>query len=197
MSRPLAFSLLLVLVLAAACTRYGGIQGGALGPSVQTSSYKAADELSKQSGGAGAGGTIAIATIADGSLIETSSPLGRMISDQLGARFVQIGYNVSEVRLRNDINVQQSYDGVWDGEYVLSRDRTQLAAKTNARAVVSGTYAVGTDSVLVNLRMVDVTSARVLAAYDYSLPMTDDVRRLVRTEAGGSGAGIFSGGWAN
>lgn len=194
MSRSIVFSLFLVLALATACTRYGGLQTGS-NTAIQSASYKAANELSKQSGAPQ--GTLAIATISDSSLIETSSPLGRMISDQLGARFVQLGYNVSEVRLRNDINVQQSYDGVWDGEYVLSRDRTQLAAKTNARSVVSGTYVVGSDSVLVNLRMIDVTSARVLAAYDYSLPMTDDVRRLVRSEGGSSAAGVFNSGWAN
>lgn len=195
MSRSAAFSLFLVLTLVTACTRYGGIQNLGGNSSIQTASYKAAEALSTQSGSPQ--GTIAVATISDSSLIETSSPLGRMISDQLGARFVQLGYNVSEVRLRNDINVQQSYDGVWDGEYVLSRDRAQLAAKTNARSVVSGTYVVGSDSVLVNLRMIDVNSARVVAAYDYSLPMSDDVRRLVRSEAGGSGTGIFASGWAN
>lgn len=195
MSRSIAFSLFLALTLVAACTRYGGLQNMGPNSSVQTTSYKAADELSKQSGAPQ--GTIAVATISDSSMIETSSPLGRMISDQLGARFVQLGYNVSEVRLRNDINVQQSYDGVWDGEYVLSRDRTQLAAKTNAKSVVSGTYVVGSDTVLVNLRMIDVNTARVLAAYDYSLPMTDDVRRLVRTEGGSSAAGVFNAGWAN
>lgn len=194
MSRSVAFSLFLVLALVTACSRYGGLQMGSH-TAIQSSSYKAADALSQQSGAPQ--GTLAVATISDSSLIETSSPLGRMISDQLGARFVQLGYNVSEVRLRNDINVQQSYDGVWDGEYVLSRDRTQLAAKTNAKSVVSGTYVVGSDAVLVNLRMIDVNTARVLAAYDYSLPMTDDIRRLVRTEAGGSAAGIFAEGWAN
>lgn len=185
-------SLLIVVVAAlAGCSRYDMPSTAALSPGIQSSSYRAVDQLLKQSQPSG---TVAVATINDINMMESSSPLGRIIADQVGARFAQLGHDVSEIRLRNDINVQQSMDTSWDGEYVLSRDRTQLAAKTNARTVVTGTYALGADSVLVNLRMIDVNTARVLAAHDYSLPMSDDVRRLTRNEQGG---GMFSTGWAN
>jgi TolB-like protein len=194
MRRLLVISLILPVLALGACSRYASPHDIGISPSIQTSNYKAADELSAQA--PGRDGAIAIATISDANNIETSSALGRMISDQLGARFVQLGYHVSEIRLRNDINVLQSADGMADGEYVLSRNRDELAARTNARHVVSGTYAVGANSVLVNLRMIDANTSRVLAAYDYTLPMNGDVRRLVETRAHSGDKNIFSSGWA-
>src|SRR5690606_9169458 len=162
---------------------------------VREASYKAADQLAGQSiSAAGRETALAVATLSDVNNIETSSALGRMIAEQVGARFVQLGYNVSEVKLRNDISVLQlPDDGASAGEYVLSRDAMQLAGKTNARAVVTGTYAVGGDTILVNLRMIDTNTSRILAAHDYARPMNADTRRLIDNEEGGT---IFSKGWA-
>ena len=163
---------------------------------IQTASYQAADQLAGQSLNVVTRDTpIAVGTLSDINNIESSSALGRIIAEQVGARFVQLGYNVSEVKLRGDINVQQLPDGgVKAGEYVLSRDATQLAGKTNVKAVISGTYAVAGDNILVNLRLIDVNTARVLAAHDYAMPVNADTRRLTESEAGGGA--IFSKGWA-
>lgn len=179
-----------------ACGRYEDPFTLSSAKTVQTATYKAADLLAGQAlGVVGRDTPIAVGTLSDINDMETSTALGRMISEQLGARFVQLGYNVSEIKLRNDINVQQVADGgVSAGEYVFTRDRAQLAGNTNARAVVSGTYAVAGDNIVVNVRMIDVNNSRVLAAHDYTVPMNADTRRLLQTK--GDQTGIFSSGWA-
>ncbi len=164
---------------------------------IQTASYQAADQLAGQSLNVVTRDTpIAVGTLSNINQIETSSALGRMIAEQVGARFVQLGYNVSEIKLRNDISVLQMPDGgATAGEYVLSRDATQLASKTNAKAVVTGTYAVGGDNILVNLRMIDTNTSRILAAHDYAMPVNADTRKLIENEQ--NSGNIFSKGWAN
>ncbi len=164
---------------------------------VQMASYEAADKLAGQSLNVVTRETpIAVGTLSDINDIESSSALGRMIAEQVGARFVQLGYTVSEIKLRADINVQQPNDGTAGaGEYMTSRNREQLAAHTNARAVISGTYAVAGENILVNLRLIDVNTARILAAHDYSMPMNEDTRRLLDSDTS-TGSGIFSSGWA-
>lgn len=162
---------------------------------MSNASYKAADMLAGQSLNViGRDATIAVGTLSDVNAVETSSAFGRMVAEQVGARFTQLGYNVSEIKLRSDISVQQTTNTAAAGEYVFSRDRMALAGLTNARAVVSGTYAVAGENVLVNLRMVDTSTSRVLGAYDYTLPLNNDIRRLVQVDGGQTG--IFSSGWA-
>lgn len=187
------FACLVAFVMVGACTRYGATPFDmSASDTVAKASYKAADVLAGQAYNTLTTSTpLAIGTVSDVNRIESSSALGRMISEQIGARFVQLGYNISEPKLRADMNVQQPDDGgIGAGEYVISRRGDALAAHTNARVVMSGTYAAGGDHVLVNLRLIDVMNAHVLAAHDYALPMNADIRRMVQTD-GGRG-GIFS-----
>ncbi len=145
------------------------------------SSYQAADALIKQAGPMLDPSTpLLIGTLSDVSKMETSSPLGRMVAEQVGARFVQRGFIVSDVRFRNAINVKDSAkDPSAAGEYFLSRDTAVLKGEQDVGAIITGTYVVARNEVLVNLRLMEASSSRVLAAHDYRMPMTRDVRSLV------------------
>lgn len=194
----LSVFLLLSVLLTAGCSRYNYTPlDAANSKTVEKASYEAADTMASQAYSIINRETpLAVGTISDVNHIESSSALGRMISEQLSARFVQLGYNVSEPKLRSHINVQQPDDGgLAAGEYVTTRQSDALAAHTNARVVVSGTYATAGDHVLINVRMIDVLNAKVLAAHDYTLPMNADVRRLIVNDAAHSG--IFTTGWAD
>lgn len=193
----LATAVVAALGLGACSSRYATTPFDMTNPkTVMSGSYKAADMLAAQSLNIVSPDTpIAVATFSDVNKIESSSALGRMIAEQIGARLVQTGYNVSEIKLRNDINVQQALDSSAEsGEFVLSRNRVALAGHTNARAVVTGTYALAGENVLVNARLIDVNSSRILAAHDYTMPLNSDVRRLL--QADGNNTAVFGSGWA-
>jgi len=123
---------------------------------------------------------LVVTTIADVNQLETTTPLGRALSEQLGSRFVQKGYKVSDLRFRNAINVKQDgRDATAAGEYILSRDTSVLKGEQEVGATLTGTYAVANNQVLVNLRLIAAGNSRVLAARDFRLPMTEDTRALL------------------
>lgn len=156
--------------------------------SVRESSYAAADRLVDQAVANGflkTGMPLVATTLTDVNRVGSSSGLGRIVADQVGARFTQRGYPVTEVRLREGISIVQDEDRQSvGGEYMLSRDTEALVRKAKAAGVLAGTYAVGKDSVFINLRLVAVTTGKVVAAYDYALFMNDDVKTLTHNADG-------------
>lgn len=122
-----------------------------------------------------------VGTVGDVNNVETSSTLGRTITEQLSARLAQKNYKVAELKLRQGINVQEGgFNPAGSGEYLLSRDVRNISGEHKAAAAVTGTYAIGADSVLVNLRLIDIRSGNVITAYDYVLPKTADIAAMTR-----------------
>jgi TolB-like protein len=151
-------------------------------------SYKAADIVIDQSRFAISGDTpLLIGTLTDVDQVETSNTFGRMVAEQVAARFVQQGYSVSELKLRNSVNIQNAYMGERGaGEFLLSRDVESVRGEHKAAAVVTGTYAVASGEVLVNLRMMDVGSGTIIASTDYVIPRDADVDALLDDGRSGS-----------
>lgn len=148
---------------------------------IAESSEAAAEALMAQAGHEVDGNVpVLIGSVSNIDNVETSSSFGRLISEQVGARFVQAGYDVREVRMSRRINVQ---DGASDprraGEYVISRDDQDLLPAMNAGAVVFGTYSIGKDRIMVNMRMVQPGTGKVLAAHGYSLVKDKEVNALL------------------
>ena len=169
--------------------------------SMRDMSYQAADRLMAQTQKSLPAGTpILVGTLNDVNQMETSTALGRMIAEQVGARFVQRGWTVSDVRFRNAINVKETRDNKDEaGEFFLSRDTSVLKGEQDVGAVVTGTYVHARNEVLVNLRMIDARTSRILAATDYRLPANSDVRALVAADHGEdfdrNPAGTYNWGW--
>lgn len=120
---------------------------------------------------------ILVATVADVDRLETSSSLGRITAEQIASRLGQLGFNVTEVKVRGNLFVQRergefkNMGSPFGGEFVLSRNIEQIAVEHNAAAIVAGTYAVGKTHSIISLRAVDVASKRILAGYDYAVPV--------------------------
>ncbi|MBY0429724.1 MAG: hypothetical protein K2Q10_00880, partial [Rhodospirillales bacterium] len=111
-------------------------------------------------------------TFADINAMGRSSALGRTMAEQIASRFAQRGYAVTEVKLRDSLLVDHG------GEFILSRDASVIAKTQDARAVVTGTYSMANRKVFVNARVIDAWNGRVLAAYDFVLPMDREIRSL-------------------
>ncbi|MFO1060004.1 MAG: FlgO family outer membrane protein [Dongiaceae bacterium] len=145
---------------------------------VAAASYAAAERLMAQVGEPlDARTPILVTTIADAGDLDHSSALGRMIADQLASRLAQLGYSVSESRLRGTLAINPN------GEFVLSRDVRRISGAHTAQVVLAGTYTPGDNEVYVDLRLVRLVDARVLASFDYALPAGPNTRSLLMTAA--------------
>ena len=141
-------------------------------------SYEAADALLARAPYLKDGSApLLVASFVNINSLENSSALGRMIAEQVGARFAQQGFIVKEMKLRDNVYIQENA-----GEFALSRSVQNLSQTHNAAAVVAGTYAVGRQSVFINARLIRAADGVVLSAYDYVLPLGPDTRALVASQ---------------
>lgn len=142
--------------------------------------YQAADRLIAQLGQHKAyvnkSEPILVATLVSVDELESSSRMGRSLSEQVAARLTQSGYKVVEVKLRGSLFMKRS-----EGELLLSREIAQISQSYRAPAVVVGTYSPAENFVHVNLKVVEADTQLVLAAADYGLPLDNNTKILLRS----------------
>lgn len=119
-------------------------------------------------------GPIIVATLVNIDELNESSRLGRSLSEQIAARFVQRGYPIIELKLRGNIFVQRN-----QGELLLSRELRDISLSHKAQAVVVGTYSMAKNFVLVNLKVVSGETQNILAATDYGLPLDVNTQSML------------------
>lgn len=117
---------------------------------------------------------IVVATLVNIDELTESSRLGRLISEQIGARLSAHNYRVVELKLRGDIFVKQT-----EGELLLSREVKNIMINHKAQAVVVGTYSEAKNFLYLNLKIVSVLDNVIIAAHDYVLPIDNNIRHLL------------------
>lgn len=182
------FWLIPVLFLAGCTTSFLGGSVSSKKFNLTDSSYAAADMLVQQSKALVTPDTsLQIGVLADTNKPGELTAFGKMVAGQIGARFVQLGYNVTsssfdEIMMRREQqqggmlppgSMGQYGGGQYNGGYGSAGPANQ--------ATISGQYAVAKKEVLVNLRVMEPGSGRMIAAYDYSIPYTRDVKELTRS----------------
>ncbi len=175
-TRPLKTLIVLSLLVLAGC---GSLYRTPPGPSLAESSYSATDRLMQQSRGIITPQTmLSIGTLMDLNQPGETSALGRMIAEQIAARYVQLGYNVT-------VNQDPGADQISSGPAVpvTSLDGGSMSSgpAPAGPARITGQYVLARNDILINLRVVEQGSGRVLAAYDYNLPLTSDIKELSKT----------------
>lgn len=119
-------------------------------------------------------GPIVVGSIEDIQDVNRSTPLGNTIAELVRSRLVQRHFSTTDLRLRSQVLLQRS-----QGELMLSRDRSAVRPAPGAAEMVSGTYAVGSNTVYVSLKILAAVDAHIMAAGDFMLPRTADVDRLL------------------
>lgn len=137
--------------------------------------YHAAERLQQQMAGSRDLSTLLVATLVNIDVLERSSTLGRLVSEQVSARFTQGGYRMVEMKFQNSVYMARG-----QGELMLTREVHELAKAYSAQAVIVGTYGESKDYVLINLKVVEPNTNHILAVYDYSLPIDENVRMMLR-----------------
>jgi TolB-like protein len=137
--------------------------------------YAAADRLLEQlKYNVAPSSTLIIATLVNIDALENSSTLGRLISEQVSARFTQNSYRMVELKFRNNVYIAQD-----QGEFMLTREIHELAKTHSAQAVIVGTYAQSRDYVYINLKVIQPNTNTVLAVHDYALPLDENNRHML------------------
>lgn len=145
------------------------------GSSLPCANYRAADflinnicpKLPKDS-------PILVASFVDIDNLNSSSTFGRVMAEQVASRFKQDNYTTIEMKLRTNVFIRSDL-----GELLLSREVSEISSKHRAQAVVVGTYAVASKRVYLTTRVVNAGDGRVLSSYDYDIPITSDVFKLL------------------
>ena len=120
---------------------------------------------------------IIVATLVNVDSLESSSRLGRSLSEVIASRLTQRGFRIIEVKLRGSLYVKKS-----QGELLLSREMSQIVKEHMAPAVVVGTYAPAEDFVVVNIKLVSADDQVVLAASSYGLELDWNLRSMLKNE---------------
>lgn len=121
---------------------------------------------------------ILVASFVDINDLNSTSPFGRVVSQQLATPFVQAGFTLKELLLRKHFIIVKEKKG----EFMLSRNFNDIIKDHNAQAVLVGTYAQAGDIIYLNSKLVDAVNGKILAAYDYSIPNNKDVKYLLRKD---------------
>jgi hypothetical protein len=98
---------------------------------------------------------------------QLTSALARIVPLQVGSRLAQLGYrmDMSEVVSPQDEGLYSSADTAQAPDFLLT-----------------GTYRMGKDSVLVNLRILNAKDKRVIGAFEYHVPESREIKKLAQPE---------------
>ncbi|SNY55854.1 hypothetical protein SAMN06297280_2998 [Arsukibacterium tuosuense] len=86
------------------------------------------------------------------------------LSESMLAHSRQFGYAVYEYRLSNEVMLADDY------EQALSRQISDIKSKGEANTLLTGTYTLQQDAVIVNARLIHIPSKQVLAAVTDYIP---------------------------
>ncbi|MGK7344813.1 MAG: FlgO family outer membrane protein [Candidatus Nitrospinota bacterium M3_3B_026] len=102
--------------------------------------------------------TIAVATFVELDRLESTSSFGRLVAERLAAELYKLGFRVRELRQMSEVEIVPD-----KGELALSRRAERLVKKYRVDALVTGTYAMVGDEVMVSARLLSVDTARVVS----------------------------------
>ena len=111
--------------------------------------------------------------------LKQTSPLGRLLAEEIGSTFSQHGYRVVDHRAF----MPTPYTRKDHGETALSLDPDQLDTTPGAQAILTGTYALADGGLHVSARLVNTQDHSILASASCQLRLTEEVHRLLSPSA--------------
>ncbi|MCB1682280.1 MAG: hypothetical protein KDI61_06575 [Alphaproteobacteria bacterium] len=124
--------------------------------------YAAADYLLQQSGNyLNRTGVIEAKPLSESDNPAAPSALGRKISDDVGMRLSELGYNVNRVEVATPVD-----KGLYGGP------------EAYPEFLLTGSYLKKKEKIEVYLRLIDTKEQKIISAFDYSMPYDSEIRRL-------------------
>ena len=117
---------------------------------------------------------------------EATSPMARLVAEEMSTWFVSAGYNVKEIRRGQNILFAPNR-----GEFLMTRKARLLQRKNmGTELIVTGTYTVTSKHVRFNIRVVHAATNDILAMCSATLPMDDEAWELASGDEGPNILGI-------
>lgn len=132
-----------------------------------------ADQLERNMDRRPVDGSYIVTTFSRLDRLDDTSSLGRLLAENLTHELQVRKWQVYDVRLTKDIIVTES------GEFILSRDVKKIRDSYEVNGVVTGTYAVNGDSIIVNARVIDLESGIVIDSAQAHLPLNGFTANLL------------------
>jgi TolB-like protein len=117
---------------------------------------------------------IVVSSFVDLKKLTRTSSFGRYLAEQLMTEFQQQGYRVVEFRKSTSIRIQEQR-----GEYGLSREVAEINPTVRAGTMITGTYTMAGNHILVNAKVLDNKSAALLSSATMVFPRTILVDQLL------------------
>lgn len=105
------------------------------------------------------------------------STLGRLIGEHMLHQLHVLGWNTTDIRITNNVYVQP------EGEFVLSRDLERLRKEHEAANILSGTYTVTKDGVLLSLRITELKTGRLISSAQTRLIKDKFISHLLKNSS--------------
>ena len=142
-----------------------------------------ADELFRNLGDAEAENSdlsksILVCTFVELKKLTRTSSLGRYVAEQLMNEMQQRHYEVVEIRKSQAIMLQEKR-----GEFGLSRNPAEISQSVAAGAMLTGTYTSSKDSIVINARIIDNRSAKLLSSATAIIPRNQLAEQLLADTA--------------
>ncbi len=115
------------------------------------------------------GKRILLSTITPVDAIETATPFGRLVTEQLMTQLAKKGFDVVEARTALGYSIRNGA-----GEFILSRDKNRLKEEFSADFILAGSYARTTNEILVNTRLIATRSNSVYSGATAQFDLTGD-----------------------
>ncbi len=117
---------------------------------------------------------LTIMTFTDSNRFQSSADFGRTLTECLITSFERKGFGVIELRKTNKIHIEKR-----NGEYFLSRDAKELSQDIQFSRVLAGTYSIGFDTVIVNARLIEVATGKIIASNSLEMKIDENIWYLL------------------
>jgi hypothetical protein len=171
------FFILLLLLCLSGCTYFNGTRlEGYLGAdeNLISLSYKISEDLEEkavpQLMPRHPEQPLLTTTFVDNNDLNQTSRFGRILQEHITSRFVQLGYTVREIKLRNNLLIRPK-----SGEIMLSRDLKMINPSLSAQAILVGTYSYTKRTMYISARLINPENSTIISSMDYQLIMDDNV----------------------
>ncbi len=125
-----------------------------------------------------------MAVISNVTAPEEVTPFGQQLANHVGSRFVQLGYNVQSMPLPPSMAAMPLATAMpLDLSGAPQPRQMGMKPSGGGEALATGTYTRGKGEILVSLRVIQSPDQRIIAAYDYTLPLTREFRDMTLTAA--------------
>ncbi len=121
---------------------------------------------------------LVVTTFVESSKLHRTSSFGRYLSEQLMNEFQRHAFTVVEIRKSTSIRMEEKR-----GEFGLARDENEIAMNITADAMLTGTYFIGNEDIIVTARILNNKTAALLASSTVIFPKNSLTSRMLADTA--------------